>query len=80
VEDLRIKRRYGVIQAIETVPLLDIAQAAEIVERLSCGHLGGRHGATWEGTEAPLKRSPEQYAFLVGRKRLCRYCSGLAHE
>jgi hypothetical protein len=71
----RVRRRYATVVAIETIPVPDLDRSAEIRERLSCGHLGATHGGTWEGTDAPLRRRPEQYALLIGRKRQCRTCS-----
>jgi hypothetical protein len=69
------RRRYARVVAIEAIPVPDLARYADIRERLSCGHLGANHGGTWEGTEAPLQRRPEQYACLIGRKRQCDTCS-----
>lgn len=69
------QRRYATVVRIEAIPNPDLAKFRDIVERLSCGHLGANHGATWEGTAAPLRQRPAQYVHLVGRKRLCRTCS-----
>ena len=72
------QRRYSTVVAIETISNPDIEKYRDIVERLACGHLGVNHGSTWEGTEAPLRRRPEQYAWLIGKKRQCRTCSAAA--
>jgi hypothetical protein len=74
------KHRYSVVVAIETIPNADLEKLSDIVERLACGHLGANHGATWEGTEAPLRRHAGQYRGLIGKKRLCRTCSALATQ
>ena len=66
--------RYRAVVAIETTPHPGPAKHSDIVERLSCGHLGVNHGPTWGGTAAPLQRHPAQYAWLVGRTRRCRTC------
>ena len=70
--------RYVSVIAIETTPHPDPAKHSDIVERLSCGHIGINHGPTWAGTDAPLHQNPAQYAWLVGKKRRCRECGGAA--
>jgi hypothetical protein len=69
------QRRYSTVVAIEAIPNPDILKYRDIVERLTCGHLGANHGATWEGTDAPLGRRPEHYTSLIGRRRQCKTCS-----
>ena len=66
------------ITEIVTIPHPNPAKAADIVERLSCGHTGVNHGPPWAGTDAPLQRRPAQYTGLIGKKRRCRECGSAA--